>query len=183
MGDSEVCDNPFTPRMVCHDVKDPLKVKYLSSPSAMEPKEEHASTESLHSDSNWTRHLDLYMEDGSVVLLAENTVFRVYLKWLGKKSDVFAQLASFDDVQPPDSEMYDGCPLIRLSDTAEDLEHFLAAMDGCGRWVASFHIREHFLFYFISGISLLIGQRLSKLSRVSSAWQASTWSRHSKKRP
>jgi hypothetical protein len=79
----------------------------------------------------WTRHPDLYMDDGSVVLLAENTVFRVYLKWLGQKSEVFSNLASFDKVQPAHSEMYDGCPLIRVSDTAEDLACLLVAMDGC----------------------------------------------------
>lgn len=92
---------------------------------------EPSGTDPLSGDSHWIRHPDFYMDDGSVVLLAENTLFRVYLKWLEKKSEVFSQLASFENVQPPDSEMYDGCPLIRLSDTAEDLSHFLGALDGC----------------------------------------------------
>ncbi|KAF8584601.1 hypothetical protein K439DRAFT_1345714 [Ramaria rubella] len=83
---------------------------------------------------HWKRHPDIYFGDGSVVLLAETTLFRVYWGWLGKRSDVFSQLASFDNVQPPDSETYDGCPLIRVSDTAEDLEYFLNAMDGCGQY-------------------------------------------------
>jgi hypothetical protein len=95
--------------------------------------EEQANADSASSDVKWTRHPDWYMDDGSVVLLAESTVFRVYLRWFGKKSEVFSQLASFDNVQPLDSEMYDGCPLIRLSDTAQDLDYLLVAMDGCGQ--------------------------------------------------
>lgn len=97
----------------------------------MEPQDD--SKDSTDKDSKWTRHADLYMDDGSVVLLTENTLFRVYLRWLARKSDIFAHLTAFDNVQPPDAETYDSCPLIRLSDTAEDLEHLLIAMDGCGR--------------------------------------------------
>lgn len=83
------------------------------------------------SSTKWKRHPDLYMEDGSVVLLAGDTLFRVYLHWLAKKSEVFADLASFGKVQPEDSETYDGCPLVRVTDSPTDMECFLYSLDAC----------------------------------------------------
>jgi len=83
------------------------------------------------SPSKWKRHPELYMSDGSVVLLAGNTLFKIYLQWLAKKSEVFANLSSFDKVQPEDADTYDGCPLVRVTDSAKDMEYFLMGLDAC----------------------------------------------------
>ena len=75
---------------------------------------------------DWKRHPELYMSDGTMVLLASNTIlFRVYPGLLSKHSDVFGGMATLSECQPPNAEIYDGCPLVRLSDDAQDLAYFL----------------------------------------------------------
>lgn len=70
---------------------------------------------------------DLWFVDGTVVLQAEKTLFRVYFGILIKYSSFFESL--FTLPQPPDAETYDGCPLVILQgDTAEDVYDFLRAM-------------------------------------------------------
>ena len=70
------------------------------------------------------RDPDVWFPDGSVVLLADNTLFKVYAGILRKHSQVFDDL--FTIPQPPHSETYDGCPLIPLyGDTALDVHDFL----------------------------------------------------------
>ena len=43
--------------------------------------------DAVGSEAEWKRHPDLYLNDGSVVLLAEDTLFRVYMGWLGRHSE------------------------------------------------------------------------------------------------
>ncbi|GJJ08515.1 hypothetical protein Clacol_002733 [Clathrus columnatus] len=81
-------------------------------------------------DNNWQRHRDLYFSDGSIVLLADKTVFRVYIGLLTLHSSVFKELieSAQHPIVPTDSETYDGCPLLRLQDTPEDLTHLLKTL-------------------------------------------------------
>lgn len=79
---------------------------------------------------NWQRHPDLYMPDGSMVLLADSTLFRVYPGLLAKHSNVFEGLTESSPHLPADAEMYDGCPLVRIPDDAEDVVYFLKATMG-----------------------------------------------------
>lgn len=64
---------------------------------------------------------DIWYEDGSVVLQAEETQFRVHTSRLSAKSTVFKDM--FDIAQSPantESHAY-GCPLVHLpDDTADD---------------------------------------------------------------
>ncbi|TCD63775.1 hypothetical protein EIP91_004958 [Steccherinum ochraceum] len=73
-----------------------------------------------------TRHPDLWFEDGSVILSAKDTLFRVYKGILCDASPVFRDL--FTVPQPPDREMMEGCPVIRLNDSEEDMENFLKVL-------------------------------------------------------
>ena len=66
---------------------------------------------------------DLWYPDGTVVLQAESTVYRVYSGMLSQYSPVFRGL--FDIPQPHVQEVYDGTPLVKLSDTARDIYNFL----------------------------------------------------------
>ena len=84
----------------------------------------------VHESKGWKRHPELYMADGTIVLLANSTVFRVYLGLLSKHSEVFGGMISLSTVQPPNAETYDGCPLVRLTDDAEDLACFLETTMG-----------------------------------------------------
>jgi len=80
----------------------------------------HASTVQL------TRHPDLWYDDGSIVLNAETTLFRVHRTTLSAHSTVFSDM--FSVPQPPDEEAIEGCRVIRLPDMASDMEFLLRAL-------------------------------------------------------
>lgn len=90
------------------------------------------------------KHSDLWFSDGSVVLRAEDTVFRVHISQLSRRSLFFRDLFSLPQPGPPDSSvadvngpdglwlgrdgMFEGCPLLLLHDSAEDLANLLNAL-------------------------------------------------------
>jgi len=99
-------------------------------------------TDSDHAQEN-VRHTDLWFSDGSVILKAENTLFRVHISQLSRHSAFFRDLFSLP--QPPhcnrtrslsdsssitvlDGTHLEGCPVVYLHDTAEDVGNLLAAL-------------------------------------------------------
>jgi hypothetical protein len=90
------------------------------------------------------RHPDLWFSDGSVVLKAQNTLFRVHISQLSRHSAFFRDLFSLP--QPPrggrarslsassvtsvtDGGQLEGCPVVYLhDDTAEDVGNLLSAL-------------------------------------------------------
>ncbi|KAJ7435943.1 hypothetical protein FB451DRAFT_1153424 [Mycena latifolia] len=72
------------------------------------------------------RDPELWFEDGNLVLQAGNSQFRVYRGILAARSPIFQDMLSFP--QPPDSEMVDGCPLVRLPDAENEVSEFLKAI-------------------------------------------------------
>ncbi|OBZ69624.1 Molybdenum cofactor sulfurase [Grifola frondosa] len=72
------------------------------------------------------RDMEFWYEDGSIVLIAGNVAFRVYQGLLSEQSSVFTDL--FAIPQPAGAESIDGCPVVRLSDSPEDLRHLLLAI-------------------------------------------------------
>lgn len=74
--------------------------------------------------SSLIKSADVWFPDGSVVLCAGDTLFRVYSGILALHSSVFKDL--FTLPQPlNDSESFDECPLIALQDGEEELRDFL----------------------------------------------------------
>ncbi|KAJ6605996.1 hypothetical protein DFH09DRAFT_896989 [Mycena vulgaris] len=69
---------------------------------------------------------DLWFEDGNLVIQAGNSQFRVYRGILAARSPVFQDMLSFP--QPPDSELIEGCPLVRLPDAETEVTEFLKAI-------------------------------------------------------
>nr|VWO98005.1 Methionyl-tRNA formyltransferase (EC [Ganoderma boninense] len=69
-----------------------------------------------------TRDQDFWLQDGSVVLVAEKTAFKVYAGLLSAHSPVFSGL--FSPTNHPD-ETYDGCPVVRMPDSPEDFKWLL----------------------------------------------------------
>ncbi|KAJ7494263.1 hypothetical protein B0H11DRAFT_1802499 [Mycena galericulata] len=69
---------------------------------------------------------DLWFEDGNLVLEAGNSQFCVHRGILAARSPVFRDMLSFP--QPSDSELIDGCPLVRLHDSAAHVTVFLKAI-------------------------------------------------------
>ncbi|KAJ7442720.1 hypothetical protein B0H11DRAFT_2093652 [Mycena galericulata] len=69
---------------------------------------------------------EMWFKDGTLVLVAGRSQFRVYGGLLAKKSPVFDDMLAVP--QPLDAEAIDGCPMVRLQDDEEDLLHFLRAL-------------------------------------------------------
>ena len=78
--------------------------------------------------SSWARHPELYICDGSISILCENTLFKVPGGILAMNSHVFKDMLTLGSSQPSDAETYDGCPLVRLTDKVKDLEAFMKAL-------------------------------------------------------
>ena len=72
---------------------------------------------------NLKRCDELWYADGTVVLQAGTTLFRVYTGILSQYSAIFRDL--FAVPQPAVQEQYQGCPLVHLPDTASEVYHLL----------------------------------------------------------
>ena len=69
---------------------------------------------------------DLWLEDGNVILVAEKTAFKVHRSILARNSEIFHDL--FELPQPVDEETFEGCPIVHLPDSKEDVEYMLAGL-------------------------------------------------------
>ncbi|KAJ7452258.1 hypothetical protein FB451DRAFT_1282971 [Mycena latifolia] len=69
---------------------------------------------------------ELWFNDGTVVLVAGLSSFRVYGGLLAKRSPVFHEMLAFR--QPEDAEAVEGCPVVYLEDHEDDLRCFLNAL-------------------------------------------------------
>jgi hypothetical protein len=69
-----------------------------------------------------------WFEDGNIVLQAEETLFRVHQSVLSLHSSIFKD--TFAMPQPPSQENKHvaGCPVIPLSDTAEDITNLISLL-------------------------------------------------------
>ncbi|KAJ7702535.1 hypothetical protein B0H16DRAFT_1395030 [Mycena metata] len=72
------------------------------------------------------RSPDFWFDDGSIVLQADNMLYRVYRGLLASRSTVFRDM--FSTPQPADEPLIEGCPVVQLHDTAEDLTRFLKVL-------------------------------------------------------
>ena len=90
-------------------------------------------------------HHSLYMVDGNIILTAPHptgicTLFRVHQSILAKSSPIFATM--FTLPANNGNEMYDGVPLVRMPDGAEELESLLQVL--YHEWCANcFHTMLH----------------------------------------
>ncbi|KAF7370395.1 BTB domain-containing protein [Mycena sanguinolenta] len=64
--------------------------------------------------------------DGSVVLQAENTQFRVHFGVLARHSTIFRDMQGLP--QPSDEPTVDGCPVVKLQDDPMDVEYLLESL-------------------------------------------------------
>lgn len=90
--------------------------------SAEQPPQKRVRTESpqpIERGSPW-------LDDGNIVIQAENTQFRVFMSLLTASSPVFKDLFSMP--QPSAQEMVDGCPVVVVHDAAEDWSCLLEAV-------------------------------------------------------
>ena len=71
----------------------------------------------------FTRDHDFWLEDGSVILVAKKTAFKVYKGLLSVHSPVFSDM--FLSATGAD-ETYDGFPVVRIPESPEDFKWVLA---------------------------------------------------------
>ncbi|KAJ7191396.1 hypothetical protein GGX14DRAFT_600566 [Mycena pura] len=71
----------------------------------------------------------LWFEDGSLIIRAENTIFRVSRDILSARSSVFRDMLALPQPPLPNGvDTMDGCPLVHLPDGAKDMQYFLQAL-------------------------------------------------------
>ncbi|KAJ7759194.1 hypothetical protein B0H16DRAFT_1689134 [Mycena metata] len=76
-------------------------------------------------DASVTRS-DIWYSDGGVVLQAQNTQFRVHWSLLAQSSSFFRDMQTLP--QPPDQPSAEGCPIVELQDSAEDVKQLLTTL-------------------------------------------------------
>ena len=88
----------------------------------------------LHSLAQDVPHDRLYFEDGNLVIRSSEdverkaTLFRVHKGVLALNSSVFAGMFTLPDAGRDVQESYDGVPLVKLTDSAKDLEGLLSVL-------------------------------------------------------
>ncbi|EPS99251.1 hypothetical protein FOMPIDRAFT_1079837, partial [Fomitopsis schrenkii] len=93
-----------------------------------------------------------WFSDGDIVLEVEQHRFRVHGAHL-QCSEIFSDMLAMP--QPPDAEKVDGCPLVRLVDTAQDWQVAL-------KWIydpASLAIMQHPVPFSLLSSALRIGTK------------------------
>ena len=78
------------------------------------------------------RSSKFWFEDGNVVLQAEHTQFRLHRSILSMHSPIFRDM--FACSLPENGPMVDGCPLICLSETLEDVKNFVKILYKSIKW-------------------------------------------------
>ncbi|KZP30901.1 hypothetical protein FIBSPDRAFT_814333 [Athelia psychrophila] len=66
---------------------------------------------------------DIWYEDVNVILQAGSTQFKVHRSILAENSTVFKDMFSFPQPPSANQELLEGCQIVRLSDTAEEVRH------------------------------------------------------------
>ncbi|KZP13134.1 hypothetical protein FIBSPDRAFT_798094, partial [Athelia psychrophila] len=79
---------------------------------------------------------DIWYEDGNVILQAGGTQFKVHRSILAENSTVFKDMFSFPQPPSANQELLEGCQIVRLSDTAEEVRCILQAI--CRREYVAF---------------------------------------------
>ncbi|KAF7370396.1 BTB domain-containing protein [Mycena sanguinolenta] len=73
-----------------------------------------------------TKRSELWFSDGSVILQAVDTQFRVHWSLLARHSSVFGDMQKLP--QPSDEPTVDGCPVVKLPDDPMDVELLLKGL-------------------------------------------------------
>ncbi|KAL1946218.1 hypothetical protein VTO73DRAFT_15345 [Trametes versicolor] len=98
--------------------------------------------------SKLARDTDTWLEDGNIVLVAGTRAFRVYKGLLAAQSSMFADM--FFASRPQADELFEGCPVVRLSDSPEELKHLLDVLIPNVRQRVYFPDEEHYTFTQLS---------------------------------
>ncbi|KAM5544058.1 hypothetical protein V8D89_002244 [Ganoderma adspersum] len=76
---------------------------------------------------------EVWFEDGNTVVIGQNTAFRFHKSVVSIHSSVFCDLFSIPRPSPKGEEVdetFDGCPVVRVSDTSYDFRELIRAIYG-----------------------------------------------------
>ncbi|KAJ7453893.1 hypothetical protein FB451DRAFT_1100212 [Mycena latifolia] len=82
----------------------------------------------MDQDTSYTRVDDLWFPEGTLVIRAEGTIFRVIQSILAARSSVFRDMLALPQPMDSDAEIIDGSPAVYLHDSAADVEALLRAI-------------------------------------------------------
>ncbi|KAG5350367.1 hypothetical protein C0989_011323 [Termitomyces sp. Mn162] len=71
---------------------------------------------------------DYWYDDGSVIIIVEETAFRVHKSILSQHSDVFADLFTIPEPAARESESLEGCSVVHLQDDLHDFTQVIKAI-------------------------------------------------------
>ena len=71
---------------------------------------------------------EYWFQDGNVVLQAEDTLFRIHRSIISRQSQIFEDMFSMPQVPSQEDELIEGCPVVQLSDTAEDMGNIISLL-------------------------------------------------------
>lgn len=122
-----IIDRPLTNT---EDAPSPIPNDSYQVPPAMPPFQPAAKRMRTEDDAPTAikRSSSIWLEDGNIVLQAENTQFRVHRGTLSMHSPIFADMFSITQSTFLGTDMVDGCPIVHMSDSAEDLHYVLEAL-------------------------------------------------------
>ena len=93
---------------------------------------------STHSLTHLERHRELWFDDGNIILIAQQTGFRIFRGLLASQSTVFADM--FTSATSQADETLDGCPVVHLTDSHFDVAHLLRVLLPKSPLLCAFHI-------------------------------------------
>ncbi|GJE99746.1 hypothetical protein PsYK624_160170 [Phanerochaete sordida] len=92
----------------------------------------NTSTTGFPADLLYTRHEELWFEDGNVIVIAHDLAFKLHAGVLKRHSSVFR--AALDEKQAGQQEVFEGCRVLRVTDKTDDLVELLYVLyDGGSR--------------------------------------------------
>ncbi|KAJ6474495.1 hypothetical protein C8R47DRAFT_710507 [Mycena vitilis] len=92
-------------------------------------------TTPLNPPAELTRSSEFWFSDGTIVLQAGNTLYRVYRGLLASRSTVFEDTFSLPQPEPAEeTNQIDGCAVVQLHDKAKDFTRFLKALHNYGSY-------------------------------------------------
>ncbi|KAJ3516383.1 hypothetical protein NMY22_g14223 [Coprinellus aureogranulatus] len=95
---------------------------------------------------------EIWMDDGNVVLQAGNVQFKVHRSALARVSTIFSDVFSMPQPSTGD-ETVDGCPLLCMQDSVQDVQHMLAILydhdDDCPFFAAMIRMGRKYEITFL----------------------------------
>lgn len=83
-----------------------------------------APTATVPLQTSFERHSNFWFDDGNLILVAKgNIAFRIYRGFLTAQPTFFADKITSASSDP--NRLFDECPVVEVSDTPEELAHFL----------------------------------------------------------